>query len=338
MALTIVGMDEAGFGPMIGPLTVGMAAFRVHDWSPDSPAPDFWSLLAPAVTRSPSDARKIPIEDSKRLKLPNDSKRHPLTHLLRGVLSTLSATGLSPTSDSDLLAALGCAIEPHPWYEGEPVALPVDLDRLKIDANLLARAMADARVELLELSVFVVGETRFNQVVRDEGSKARATALGLSSHMSTVWSRWADMTTPGHETRVILDRQGGRTDYANYLANLIPQSHASTLTVNVDHESPQRARYTLRGTTPDSEARALVALVQPEAESSYLPVALASMAAKVVRELLMARMNRYWIARASLAGLSVKPTAGYVQDARRWLDDLKSVIPARDRKEMVRRA
>ena len=62
------------------------------------------------------------------------------------------------------------------------------------------------------------------------------------------------------------------------------------------------------------------------------------MAAKVVRELLMARMNRYWIARASLAGLSVKPTAGYVQDARRWLDDLKSVIPARDRKKMVRRA
>jgi ribonuclease HII len=338
VSLTIVGMDEAGFGPMIGPLTVGMAAFRVHDWTPASPPPDLWALLAPAVTRSPGDARKIPIEDSKRLKLPNDAKRHPLTHLLRGVLAPLAATGLTPAIDADLFAALGCSIESHPWYAGDPIALPIDPDRLKIDANLLARAMADARVELLELSVFVVGETRFNQVVRDEGSKARATALGLSHHISTAWSRWADITAPGHETRVVLDRQGGRTDYANYLANLIPQSHAATLNVHVDHESPQRARYTLKGATPEGSSRALVTLVQPEAESSYLPVALASMAAKVVRELLMARMNRYWLARAALAGLSVKPTAGYVQDARRWLEDLKSVIPARDRKEMVRRA
>ena len=83
MALLLAGIDEAGYGPTLGPLCVGMTLFRVRDWEPGQEAPDLWKLLSGTVCKKPSDARRrIPIADSKALKLANDTKtRHPLVHL-----------------------------------------------------------------------------------------------------------------------------------------------------------------------------------------------------------------------------------------------------------------
>ena len=67
-------------------------------------------------------------------------------------------------------------------------------------------------------------------------------------------------------------------------------------------------------------------LFEVDAEAAHFPVALASMAAKLVRELRMARFNRYWGARAS----ELKPTAGYRADAERWLADLRGCGAASD--------
>ena len=60
----------------------------------------------------------------------------------------------------------------------------------------------------------------------------------------------------------------------------------------------------------------------PEAERQHLPVALASMTAKYVRELFMLRFNRFF----SRAVPELRPTAGYVTDARRFLSDVQPVI------------
>ncbi len=54
------------------------------------------------------------------------------------------------------------------------------------------------------------------------------------------------------------------------------------------------------------------------AEDAHLPVALASMIAKYVRDLMMLRMNRFFGSRMP----ELKPTAGYVTDARRYLDQI----------------
>ena len=59
-----------------------------------------------------------------------------------------------------------------------------------------------------------------------------------------------------------------------------------------------------------------------EAAGRFLPVALASMVAKYVRELLMQRLNRFF--RGQMTGL--KPTAGYFKDGRRYVTEIKPVI------------
>ncbi|MFP6648221.1 MAG: hypothetical protein VB817_02100, partial [Pirellulaceae bacterium] len=51
---------------------------------------------------------------------------------------------------------------------------------------------------------------------------------------------------------------------------------------------------------------------------SFLPVALASMTAKYLRELAMAAFNAFW--QQQLPGL--RPTAGYPQDARRFAGEI----------------
>ncbi len=59
-----------------------------------------------------------------------------------------------------------------------------------------------------------------------------------------------------------------------------------------------------------------------EADGRFLPVALASMLAKYVRELLMLRLNRFFRARMP----ELKPTAGYFSDGRRYLTEIKPVL------------
>jgi hypothetical protein len=58
------------------------------------------------------------------------------------------------------------------------------------------------------------------------------------------------------------------------------------------------------------------------------------MAAKFVRELAMIRFNAYWGDRIP----ELKPTAGYVQDARRWLSDTHDHVSDEQRTQMIRLA
>ena len=59
----LAGIDEAGYGPFVGPLSVGWSLFRVPD-----PGTDLWKTLKGPVARKPN--RKDPrlrVDDSKKV-------------------------------------------------------------------------------------------------------------------------------------------------------------------------------------------------------------------------------------------------------------------------------
>lgn len=347
MPLILLGIDEAGYGPLLGPLSVGAAAFRIGGWKEGDSAPDLWKLLESAVCKEPRQAKThIPVADSKKLKLANSvSTKHPLVHLERAVLTFLrNTTGAAadlPATDLSLFGCLGVSLEPRPWYAGEPSPIPVGTaaSALSIHSNQLCATLERASVEPLALWCRTVGETRFNTIVGETGSKAEATASVIGEYLRLGFEQWGDPAkNAGAELRIVCDRQGGRTSYAPMLARECrsgPEGAARwSAGVKVLEESDRCCRYEVH-----SRERRMMVTFMPEAESAHLPVALASMIAKLVRELSMARFNRYWSARAKeLRGIELKPTAGYRQDAARWLHDAREVLTPEDRRAMIRNA
>jgi ribonuclease HII len=377
MPLLYCGIDEAGYGPLLGPLCVAIAAIRLDEWDKGGPAPDLWKLLGDGVCRKPADKRRrIAIDDSKKLKRPNDSTTcHPLAHLERAVLTFLSslapegrpnvATGEGcrrrpqpveeireslrpegaeeepettqpPSLDTDLLAHVGVTLESHLWYSGPPLPLPVSTTRadIAIAANLLRLALARAGASCPILRCEAIGESAFNDILARTGTKAAATGHAITRFLRDVWDHHAVVAdTCEGGPRLICDRQGGRTHYADSLAAALPGTTITPL-----EESPQRSRYLVAGSTcriaGDTRPRALTITFMPDSETRHFPVALASMLAKYVRELMMARFNRYWCAQMP----ELKPTAGYTQDARRWLRDAAPVLTDAARAALIRRA
>ena len=324
MALLYTGIDEAGYGPMLGPLCVGRASLRIHDWEPRTEAgeparvPDLWKMLSTVIAQSRKDAKgRITVADSKKLKLAKTSVRnHPLVHLERGVLAMLGTIADIPTTDLELFEMLGVQIEDQPWFAGDPVDLPIanEIDLIKIDANQLRAAMHKAGVELKGIKVHAMGVGEFNEVVRAHGTKAATTAQLLLEHLRSV------ATIEAQHIRIVIDRQSGRTHYHKLLSRVWDD-------IETLEESARASRYA----SGDEHAGVGVLLVS-KADDAYFPVSLASMAAKLVRELMMERFNRYWSAKLP----ELKPTAGYVQDARRWLVDAEGVLMDGDQVGLVR--
>ena len=314
------GIDEAGYGPMLGPLCIGQSALSISNWSPGEKAPDLWGILQQAVGKSKRDAKtKIAVGDSKNLKLANSSvTQHPLVHLERAVLAFLGARdGEIPTTDIQLFDQLGANLEDQPWYQGKPIELPLGTadELLGVDVSFLNTIMRKHQVELIDLRVQIIDVSEFNEIYQAHRSKAAATERGLVNHLERI-NRHA---TEFDHTRVVCDRQSGRTRYLQILDQIFEG-------LVVHEESPRASRY--------SHGDELGILLTPKADDAYFPVALASMAAKLVRELAMMRFNRYWSARQA----ELKPTAGYVQDARRWLNDTKQTVTVSERQAMIRLA
>lgn len=316
--LVYAGVDEAGYGPLLGPLCVGLSVFRL---SADS-APDLWSLLNRTVSREPDPrGRRIPVADSKALKLANSvTTRHPLVHLEKGALSFLGCLGSEPADDLDLCECLGARFEDRPWYAGDASPVPVahTPGELAVARARLAAALELAGVEVLALRCTAVGEAAVNAAVRERRSKAEATAAALGAHLRSI----VELTGDAGRATIVCDRLGGRTAYAEILAREVPGSAVEVIT-----ESAAVSCYHLRVASREIEVQFM-----PEAESHHLPVALASMLAKYVRELAMARFNRHWCSRLP----DLKPTAGYRGDAWRWLRDAAPAIGEGERAALIR--
>ena len=161
----------------------------------------------------------------------------------------------------------------------------------------------------------------FNLLLDRFGNKASVNFGAITRLMERVWSEW-----PAAHPRIVVDRQGGRAYYRQPLQMVFPDAF---ITVLGETEAVSRYRLDRGGST-------ITVSFESDSESRHLPIALASMTAKYVRELLMARLNRFFLSHLP----TVKPTAGYVLDGRRYVAEIQPVIDrlGLERRRLVREA
>jgi ribonuclease HII len=307
--LVYAGIDEAGYGPMLGPLCVACTAFVLERHDPAEGAPDLWKLLSACVCRKTNDRRRrVAVDDSKRLKGARDSASHPLRHLERGVLGFCPAGQRVPGTDADLFALLDTEVPPHPWL-ASTTALPLGrtFEELSIARARLQRGLQRAAIRCEAMWCEAIDAAELNRRLRETGNKASVNFHAAVRMLDRVWQRW-----PESHPRVVIDRHGARTSYGQLLERCLPGA-----AVEVVAETQTLSRYVLR-----RDGAVLTASFALEGDGRFLPVALASMTAKYVRELLMLRLNRFFCDELP----ELKATAGYVQDARRYLTEIKPVM------------
>jgi hypothetical protein len=327
----MIGIDEAGYGPNLGPLAVAASAWWVEEEERSevggqgsgntaviaaarptlrvgarrrSTDTCLYHRLKKIVSRSASD-RKLAIADSKALYKPGLGLRQ----LERGVLVGLCCVG-EPIGLEDEPARWKSLIHHHApelaCYCDYDCDVPIDSthDEVAKLGDRFQTTCKDSGVKLVDLRVRLVYPQEFNELTNHFGTKGAAL-----SHVSVGLVRQVidDIANNSPHLRgrlsVVCDKHGGRNRYAALLQHHFPEEWIET-----ELESGSASRYSWG---PSESKVEICFRVKGEAE---LPVALASMTAKYHRELAMRAFNHFWCERIP----DLKPTAGYPLDAKRF--------------------
>jgi hypothetical protein len=317
--MILAGIDEAGLGPVLGPLVASAAAFRVAPQAAEEARADLWTLLSSCVARDLRHARKagrVAIGDSK--KLYSRQAKQGLSPLERGVLAMLlAAEGQAgaqlPKSLTDLLHAVapGAAerAKAYPWYDRCDLAIPrsVDATDLELTSNALKVGLREAGVGFLGLRSEPVFVGEFNRMIEATQNKS-TTAFDVTCRLlAHLWS-----SAPEPLLHVTVDRQGGRMRYCQPLLRVFAGCELKVL-----GEDEQISAYRITQGPRCMEVRFEVG-----AERRNLPVALASMACKYLRELFMEMFNAFWARHVE----NLAPTAGYYVDGRRFYREIQPAM------------
>ena len=297
----LIGTDEAGYAPNLGPLVVSASVWWVEDAADGL---DLYQRLKRVVSKSPPRAtaavRSWTIADSKVLYSPAQG----LAMLERGVLAALSLVDRCPDDWQDVWQSLHPEaideLPSMPWHVDYDLRLPLaaDVDDLARLVPKLRRQLSERGVRLVAVASRAVFPGEFNARTESDGNKSES----LSKITLALVAEMLELCR-GESTLVVCDKHGGR----NYYNRLLQEQFPDPL-VEVRRESNQESVYAWG---PDDER---IEVRFRAGGESFLPAALASMTSKYLRELAMLAFNDFWCARIE----DLRPTAGYPKDARRF--------------------
>jgi len=301
----IVGVDEAGYGPNLGPFVMCSVAWRVPDDRVADDGVDFWGLLPAVLCKGDGKANgRLVVDDSKVV-----HGKRGLAGLERGVLGLLHAA--TPATLADLLRP-ACRdgvddLAAEAWYTGASAVPTETVDDLDALRATLADAFAAVEVTPGPWHCLLVCPARFNDLADAAGTKGAVLAHALQRLLAEV----PDL--PGDEpVYLFVDKHGGRNNYAAFVQHAFGQGM-----VVARQESAARSVYDVLGLP-----RKVRLCFQPRADAGHATVALASMAAKYLRERLMGEFNAFF--QKHLPDLA--PTAGYPGDAARFFAAIQPLL------------
>jgi ribonuclease HII len=300
----LIGTDEAGYGPNLGPLLISATLWEVEDFDFSE---DLYERLSPVVSSTPvsyKQTESVAFCDSKQLY----SSKATLAGLERGVFSLLRLLGhdvkdwrecwrvLSPESATFL--------DELPWYSDFNAPLPRDSKESEVAdiTERLATCFESTGVKLHGIRSAAVFPQPFNERSDALGSKGALLSLQTMQLVVDFLEK-----TQGQPTFILCDKHGGRSKYSQIIQELIPD-----VLIEIRGESRLQSVYCW------GQKNSRVEIQFVAKGESFMPSAVASMASKYLRELAMMAFNNYW--GQEVEGL--KPTAGYPQDAKRFKKDI----------------
>jgi len=273
--MILIGTDEAGYGPNFGPLVISATVWSM---SPDVRLPKLNAVLR---------KEGIDITDSKKLYHGGGS----LSSLELGVwVAFLSAdkTRVSVRMNSD------DPCRQDDFFKG--VVTDTDPGLTHKLADVFLTTLESFGVRLLRNRCLIFGVTDFNQRLDVCGSKGTLLSEATLEIVRDIFIEEPEYRLNGI---VLCDKHGGRNRYLDLLTRFFPDDF-----FRVIQESRSLSVY---------RSEELEFHFQSKGESQ-LPVALASMFSKYLREVSMLNFNAFW--HSHLPGL--RPTAGYPADAKRF--------------------
>jgi len=347
MSTLVIGIDEAGYGPNLGPLVIAATAW----WLEDDKAPQtenrseipyaerLHECLLPEFLPRPFRSLRphVPLGDSKVIYQGHDG----VVSVEIGVRYWLRFTGKHELRFDDLIKDIASPsskrLKSIPWYDSELISSKAAksiaseekmrefwaFDSFIDECDSKIKSLG---VGFLGLATDIIDEPEFN--LRTERHDNKSTLLSIASIslanqlLEQVLPKVAKLLpTPdtAFEIQVYCDKHSGRNRYQSVLEDVL-----TTQSFTVLQEGAERSDY-----MAVYQSLALSSITSQDVPMHWsflakgdrlVPIGLASMAAKWFREELMARLNRFW--QSHLPRLAA--TAGYPVDAKRFADAIQT--------------
>ena len=304
----VIGIDEAGYGPNLGPLVIGSSSWQIDELQCDhlsTKVADQFIQLQNDIHDDYRAGRGPPWGDSKKVFTRKGTKSETLEPLERGVLAAVQiATNTLPETSDSLLSLLALKSPAHSeltcWKKLNAVTLPLatKVPHAIQQAGQAAKQLRTHAIRLTGLACRWIFPETFNA--------ALDTGMNKSDILSQASLQLAfDLRNQHPDSPAVIwcDRHGGRKRYTGVVSHCFDAARVEPLSETTHHshyyihdcEHPTSIHFSVSG-------------------ESQLPVAVASMTAKYTRELAMDVFNKFWTDKLP----SLQPTAGYPVDAQRW--------------------
>lgn len=285
------GFDEAGLGPLLGPLSIVRCSLFADENC------DLKQLFHDA---------NIGVGDSK--KIYSSGKIQKLEQLALGAMEFFSGYSMHTAADVFALLHEDPALRDEiPWMFGaEKLTLPLHPQEI-VSWQLNG-------VQAAGMDGCLLHPRHINQAYAQDINKSELE----TRHIMDMASRLPQADSHS----ISIDRLGGRIYYAPVLSAL-----ADNQQVNIIEEEKRRCAYSYQRQHAPINCEFLV-----KGEDKNPLIAAASCIAKYSRELHIILLNNYWSGQMPW----LKKTAGYPQDAKRWIYQIGEGYANAHRHELIR--